>query len=325
MDLSTEYAGLKLRNPLIVSSSKITANVNNIKKCAGMGAGAIVLKSVFEEQIMDSIQEKVNKDDMYFWYPEAEEHVKSLSAGQGVREYIGLIKEAKSAVDIPVIASVNCTGGDRWVDFAGRIEQAGADAVELNIAVVPYDEHMNCNEIEETYRNIVRSVVETISIPVIVKLGFYFSNIVRISKIIQDAGARGLVVFNRFYRPDIDIDSYEIVNHRYLSTPAELTLSLRWVGLLSGRLDIDLSASTGIHSPDDVVKQLLAGAATVQFCSTLYKNGIEQVAKMKEGLERWMDGKGFEKIDDFRGKVGRDTLQKAAFERIQYIERSLKP
>lgn len=323
MDLSTKYAGLQLRNPLIVSSSKITGNVDNIKKCAAMGAGAIVLKSVFEEQILDSIQEKVNKDDMYFWYPEAEEHVKSLSAGQGVQQYLDLIKEAKSVVDIPVIASVNCVGGDRWVDFAGRIEEAGADAIELNIAVVPYDEDMDCNSVENSYREIVKNVVGTVSIPVIVKLGFYFSNIIKISKILQDAGASGLVVFNRFYRPDIDTDSFEIVNHRYLSTPAELTLSLRWVGLLSGRLDIDISASTGIHSPDDAVKQLLAGAATVQFCSTLYKNGIEQTLKMKEGLEKWMDGKGYDRIDDFRGKVGGNTLQKAAFERIQYIERTM--
>lgn len=323
MDLSTKYAGLQLRNPLIVSSSKITGNVDKIKKCAAMGAGAIVLKSVFEEQIMDSIQEKVNKDDMYFWYPEAEEHVKSLSVGQGVQQYLNLIKEAKSAVDIPVIASVNCAGGDRWIDFAGRIEEAGADAVELNIAVVPYDENMDCNAVEDSYREIVKNVAGTVNIPVIVKLGFYFSNIVKISKTLQDAGAKGLVVFNRFYRPDIDTDSFEIVNHRYLSTPAELTLSLRWVGLLSGRLDIDISASTGIHSPDDVVKQLLAGAATVQFCSTIYKNGIEQILKMKEGLENWMDGKGFDRIEDFRGKVGGNTLQKAAFERIQYIERTM--
>ncbi|MFP4367796.1 MAG: dihydroorotate dehydrogenase-like protein [Bacteroidales bacterium] len=323
MDLSTKYAGLQLRNPLIVSSSKITGNVDKIKKCAAMGAGAIVLKSVFEEQIMDSIQEKVNKDDMYFWYPEAEEHVKSLSVGQGVQQYLNLIKEAKSAVDIPVIASVNCAGGDRWIDFAGRIEEAGADAVELNIAVVPYDENMDCNAVENSYREIVKNVAGTVNIPVIVKLGFYFSNIVKISKALQDAGAKGLVVFNRFYRPDIDTDSFEIVNHRYLSTPAELTLSLRWVGLLRGRMDIDISASTGIHSPDDAVKQLLAGATTVQFCSTLYKNGIEQILKMKEGLEKWMDGKGFDRIEDFRGKVGGNTLQKAAFERIQYIERTM--
>ncbi len=323
MDLSTKYAGLQLRNPLIVSSSKITGNVDKIKKCAAMGAGAIVLKSVFEEQIMDSIQEKVNKDDMYFWYPEAEEHVKSLSVGQGVQQYLNLIKEAKSAIDIPVIASVNCAGGDRWIDFAGRIEEAGADAVELNIAVVPYDENMDCNAVENSYREIVKNVAGTVNIPVIVKLGFYFSNIVKISKALQDAGAKGLVVFNRFYRPDIDTDSFEIVNHRYLSTPAELTLSLRWVGLLRGRMDIDISASTGIHSPDDAVKQLLAGATTVQFCSTLYKNGIEQILKMKEGLEKWMDGKGFDRIEDFRGKVGGNTLQKAAFERIQYIERTM--
>ncbi len=323
MDLSTKYAGLQLRNPLIVSSSKITGSVANIKKCADMGSGAIVLKSVFEEQILDAIQEQFSKDDMYFWFPEAEEHVKSLSTGQGVQPYLNLIKESKSAVDIPVIASVNCIGGDLWVDFAGRIEEAGADAIELNIAVVPYDENMDGNTVEDVYRRIVKSVVDTVGIPVIVKLGFYFSNIVKMSKTIQDAGAGGLVVFNRFYRPDIDTGSLEIVNHNYLSSPGELTIPLRWVGLLSGRLDIDISASTGIHSPDDVVKQLLAGAVTTQFCSTLYKNGIEQIAKMKDGLESWMDGKGFDKIDDFRGKVGSDTLQKAAFERIQYLERTL--
>lgn len=323
MDLSTQYAGLDLKNPIIVSSSKLTGSIRNVKKCAEIGAGAVILKSIFEEQILDAIKEQIRENDMYFWFPEAEEHVKSISTDQGVSKYLDLIREAKDAVDIPVVASVNCVGGERWLDFARKIEDAGADAIELNVAVVPYDESPDSNTIENLYVKIVRDVVNTVGIPVTLKMGFYFSNIVRMAISVQNAGAKGLVVFNRFYRPDIDIDSFEIVNHHFLSSREECSHSLRWVCLLSDKLDIEISASTGIHEPEDAIKHILAGAPAVQICSTLYKNGIEQISKIRDGIERWMLRKGFERLDDFRGKVGRDTLQKSAFERIQYMERTL--
>lgn len=323
MDLSTKYAGLELKNPVVVSSSKITSSASNIKKCAELGAGAVVLKSVFEEQILESIQEKLNDEDMYFWFPEAEAHVKSISSDQGVKQYLQLVQDAKNAADIPIIASVNCIEGEKWVDFAAQIEEAGADALELNVSLIPYDHNISSQAIEDNYKKIVSNVVSTVNIPVTVKMGSYFTNIIRVAKDIQDAGASGIVVFNRYYRPDIDIESLEVVNHNYLSSPEEITQSLRWVSLLFDKLDMDIAASTGIHSPEGVVKQLLAGAASTQICSTLYKNGIEQLSEIIEGLEQWMDRKGFKHIRDFRGKVGGATLQKAAFERMQFMERTL--
>ncbi len=322
MDIKTKYMGIELKSPIIVGASRITSQISNIKKSESYGAGAVVLKSLFEEQIVAEIDEKLKNDDMYFWYPQAADFVKSISTEHGVQEYLKLIQDAKKAVSIPIIASINCVSGGEWVKFAKKIEEAGADALELNIAIVPFDEQANCKTISDIFSSIVKGVKKEVNIPVSVKIAPNLTNIPKMTKTITKAGADGLVLFNRLYCPDIDIENQTVVPDNYYSTPAEISQSLRWMSVLSDDATIDLSASTGIHDHTGVIKQLLAGATTTQVCSTLYKHGLKQVAKTIKGLEAWMKKKHYESIDDFRGKINEQKKNTAAFERIQFIEKT---
>ncbi len=322
MNLSTNYMGMELQSPIIIGASRITNEINNIKKCESYGAGAVVLKSLFEEQIIAEIDESLKDDSMYFWYPQAAEFVKSISKEHGIKEYLKLIEEAKSAVSIPVIASINCVGGGEWVTFAKKIEEAGADALELNIYIVPFDEKANCKTVSDTYKSIVEGVKKATSLPVAVKIGHNLTNITKMEKTLTKAGADALVLFNRPYTPDIDIENITVVSDNYYSTPAEISQSLRWISILSENTNTDLSASTGIHDHTGVIKQLLAGATTTQICSALYKHGLKQIGKTVKGLETWMKKKNYESIDDFRGKIHEQKKNTAAFERIQFIEKT---
>jgi len=322
MNLSTQYLGLTLPNPVIVGSSGLTSNLKNVKKCAKNKAGAVVLKSLYEEQILADTDELVHQDEMYLWYPEAFEYVNKLSKEDGIDQYLHLIKDCKKEVDIPIVASINCITPEDWPAFSRDLENAGADAIELNITIFPDSEELSCTEIGDRHIRIVRAVSKQVKIPVAAKISHYFSNLRMMGKRLYMAGAKGLVLFNRFYRPNIDIENLKMTSDDTFSGPEEITMSLRWIGLLSASLKADLSASTGVHDSGGIIKQLLAGAATVQICSAIYKNGFSYIRQILEELEIWMRKKGFDSIDDFRGLINKDPHNSATWERIHFMKKT---
>nr|WP_321410057.1 dihydroorotate dehydrogenase-like protein [uncultured Carboxylicivirga sp.] len=320
-NLETKYLGLTLKNPIIVSSSGLTNSVEKIARVVEAGAGAVVLKSLFEEQINYEINNAIYKGEG-FDYPEAVDYIKGYTHDNAVGEYIKLIKDTKAKFDIPVIASINCFSADEWVDFAQQIEAAGADALELNVFMVNTDKNSDPSEYENLYYEVINNVSQVVNIPVSIKLGSYFSNLVSVVNKISVSGAIGVVMFNRFYEPDIDIDKMTITSSDVFSTSADIRRTLRWVAIVSGKIEnIDISASTGIHDGEGVIKQILAGAKTVQVCSAVYKNGSSVIADMKSKLESWMDEKGFATIDDFRGKMNYSKIvDPQLYERAQFMK-----
>lgn len=322
MNLTTSYLGLKLKNPIVVGSSTFTGTVEGIVNCAKAGAGAVILKSLFEEQILSDIKKEEGYTDIYNSNPDADLYMKTFLRGNEIAIYEKLIREAKKSVDIPIIASINCADKGEWMSFAKELQDAGADALELNIAVSPFDKDVASKNIEDEVVNIFNEVKKTVSIPVSVKLGNHFTNIGNLAFRLSMADAAGLVLFNRYYNPTIDIEHLKVVPGSALSVEEENSDTLRWISLLSAQgIPCDLSASTGVHTADDVVRQLLAGAKSVQVCSTLYRNGVEHIAKMVEGLENWMQKHGFNSIDEFRGKCSASADVKV-FERLQYLRRN---
>ncbi len=320
-NLETTYLGLKLKNPVVVSSSGLTNSVEQIKKHAAAGAGAVVLKSLFEEQINHEINNEVD-GGQGFDYPEAMDYVREYTRDNSVASYLNLIKEAKAAVDIPIIASINCFSADEWVNFAQEIERSGADALELNVFRVNTDKNSDAQEYEDIYYEIAETVSNVVSIPVAIKLGPYFSNLVHVIDRLSVSGAKGVVLFNRFYEPDIDIHTMTLKSAEVFSTPADIRQSLRWVAIASSKIKkADIAASTGIHDGTAVVKQLLAGAAATQICSAVYKNGPAVITRMIEFLEAWMEEHGFESINDFKGKMNyRNMKNPALYERAQFMK-----
>lgn len=323
MDLSTTYMGLKLRNPLIVSSSRITSSVEEIKKCSDYGAGAIVLKSLFEEQFLANTNRLMDQDQKYFWYPEAVDFINEHSKDYGIKNYLKLIRDAKSVTDIPIIASINCVTALEWPRYAKELEDAGADGIELNVFIVPKDEKISSLELEDLYVKVVEEVKKFVSIPVAIKIGPFFTNGFNMTNRLCQAGVDGIVVFNRFYRPDIDIDTETISRPNYLSCPQEMGQPLRWVSLFSSRVKCDIAGNTGIHEGSGMIKMLLAGASAVQVCSTLYINGLGYIDTMVNDLKKWMTWKGYENINEFKGKLTKRHENVAAFERVQFLKQAL--
>ncbi len=325
MDLSTNYMGLYLKNPIIVSSSKLTGEIESLVKCQEAGAGAVVLKSVFEEQIRAEAESTVkHADSMYYWFPEAKDQVLGLSIDTKLDRYLKLIKQAKEQLYIPVIASINCKSPDDWPKFSRVVQEYGADALELNIAIFPFESSVTSGEIEDKYIDILKEVKKNITIPVAVKLSPYFTNIFNLVKRLADNGADSVVIFNRFYRPDIDINTLKNISDINFSTPEEMTISMRWIALLFGsNYGCQLAASSGIHDHVGVIKQLLSGADVVQICSTLYLNGLERIKQIIDGLESWMNEKGYKSIGDFRGAGVSSKELLALYERIQFMKRDM--
>ncbi len=317
-DLSTNYLGIELRNPVIVSSSGLTNTVSKIKKLEQNNAGAVVLKSIFEEQINQETSSLLKHND----YPEAGDYILNYAKSNTIDEYLNLIKNAKSEVSIPVIASVNCVSTDDWVSFAKQLEEAGADALELNIHIVITDVSLSSAAIEQKYFNILKAVKENISIPIAVKIGNHFTNLAYMINQLYAYGASGVVMFNRFYEPDIDIDSWQFTNSEVFSKPDDLRHSLRWVGMLSDIIpNIDISASTGIHDAEAAIKMILAGATTVQVCSTLYKNGVDELNNIVEGIDEWMEENVLESLDFFRKSMSYKKIKNPAiYERAQFMK-----
>jgi len=320
MDISTTYLGLKLNSPLIAGSSGLTGSVDKIKEMARHGAGAVVLKSLFEEEIyfeQEDILKEAEADgvnlDQFDYY---DFHLK----GKKVDRYMSLIEGAKKAVDIPVIASINCLYSHEWTAFAKQLESAGADALELNMFFLPSDFKRSARDQEAAYFEIVDKILETASVPVALKISYYFSNLGPMIQRLSRTGVAGLVLFNRFFSPDIDIDTFKVKPSFVFSTPAELALSLRWIAIMAQKVDCDLAASTGVHDGPALIKQLLAGAAAVQAASSLYKNGPAHIATMLDSLKEWMQKHEFNSLDDFRGRMSQEKASNpAAYERAQFM------
>jgi len=323
MDLSVSYMGLNLRNPLIVSSSRITSTLEDVKKCSDYGAGAIVLKSLFEEQFLADKDRLYDMDPKYFWYPEAVDYINHHSKEHGIKDYLKLISDSKRNSEVPIIASVNCVTSAEWPKFSRQLIEAGADGIELNIFVVPKNEEINSIDLENLYLSIASEVKQNVKAPVSVKIGPFFTNGFQMVKRLSEAGVGAIVVFNRFYRPDIDIDDEILTRPNFLSCPQEMGQSLRWVSLFASRVKCDIAGNTGIHDGNGMIKMLLAGAAAVQVCSTLYINGLGYIDTMLTDLKKWMAWKGYERIEDFRGKLTRHHENIAAFERVQFLKQAL--
>lgn len=317
-NLETSYMGLKLKNPIIVSSSGLTNSVEKIKLLEEKNAGAVVLKSLFEEQINFEAGDLLRYND----FPGAEDYILTYSKNNSVEEYLKLIREAKRAVSIPIIASLNCISATDWSQFATRVEEAGADAIELNIYLFPNKKDISAEELENKYYAIVRKVKSLIKIPIAVKIGSQFTNLPAFVEQLSANGASAVVLFNRFYEPDIDIQEMKITSSEVFSNPTNIRNSLRWVGIISESVNgIQISASTGIHSGEAVVKQLLAGATTVQICSVIYKNGTSEINKILNDLTDWMTQKNFKTIKDFRGKMSSKSIANpSVYERAQFMK-----
>ncbi len=317
IDLTTQYAGLTLKSPVIVSSSGLTSSVDRIRKMASAGAGAVVLKSLFEEQILHEIDHMARQSD----YPEAGDYLKAYARENSLETYLALIRDAKEAVDIPVMASINCVSGSEWVDFAKKIEDAGADALELNIYFLAIEKEKDPRRYEQAYLDLVSAVKETTSLPLIIKLGSSFTNITWMVHQLQLRGASAVVLFNRFYSPDINMDDLSFGSAEVLSSPADISQSLRWIGIVSSQVkQLDLAASTGVHSGLAVIKQILAGATAVQVCSVLYRNGVDYIPNLIGEMKKWMERHRFDSPDEFRGRLNYDNLKDpAVYERAQFI------
>jgi len=320
-NLATTYMGLKIKSPLIIGSSGLTNSIENIEKFAKLGAGAIVLKSLFEEQIMHEVSYTLKQDPLTNAYPEAEDYIKNYTKQNSVNHYLDLIKEAKKKVNIPIIASINCTSANEWTSFAKSIEAAGADGLELNIFIMPSDINRSSTENEQLYFDIINKVEKETKLPISIKLSYHFSSLANTLEKLSWTGIKSLTLFNRFFSPDIDLDKMEVKPSFVFSKAEDLGISLRWIALLSNRVRCELSASTGVHSGEAVIKELLAGAQTVQVASVLYKEGIEFVSVILETIDKWMDKKGFADIDSFKGKLSvSKTASPGAYERVQFMK-----
>ncbi len=319
-DLSVTYMGLKLSNPLIVSSSSLTNTVDKVRRCEDGGAGAVVLKSLFEEQIEAETAELEDKSWPYS-HPEAFEYIRQMGMRIGQDDYLKLIEGAKKAVSIPVIASLNCVSPKWWANYARQIAAAGADALELNIAVMPKDLLLASDAVERTVSRIASSLQPKFPTPIAAKIGPFYTNLARVADSLVRAGAGALVLFNRFYQVDFDIEKLAPRSAYHFSTPEEIHLPLRWIAVLYEQLRCDLAASTGAHDATGVIKLLLAGATAVQVCSTLYLNGLERLGRIRRELEEWMERHHFAAVGEFRGRLCQARSERPEiFERLQYIK-----
>ncbi len=323
MDLTTTYMGMKLKHPIIASSSPLSGNVASIKRLEDAGAAAVVMFSLFEEQLkhesaalehlMTAGTESFAESLSYF--PEIDDYT------VGPDSYLELLRKASEAVDIPVIGSLNGITNTGWIEYAQLMQQAGAKGIELNIYYIPADLTTTGREVEQRYIEIVAAVKAAVTVPVAVKLSPFFSAIGSMAKALDDAGADALVLFNRFYQPDFDLDKLEVAPNLQLSTPDEIRLPLLWLAVLYGRLRASLGATRGVHTPIEVVKYVMAGADAVMTTSALLKNGVGYLSTLHDGLKAWMDVHGYESVTQMKGSMSqRNVADPTAFERANYIK-----
>jgi dihydroorotate dehydrogenase (fumarate) len=322
MDLTTRYLGMNLRTPLVPSASPLSDELDNIKRMEDAGASAVVLHSLFEEQ-MKSEQEAMQYHLMYgtdsfpeslTFFPKPSEFI------TGPEEYAGAIRKAKDAVRIPIIASLNGAAIGGWIDYARKIQQAGADAIELNVYSIPTEMDRTSLEVEQTYIDIVKAVKSVVNIPVAIKLSPFFSNMANMAKKLDQAGVNGLVLFNRFYQPDINLAEMEVQPSINLSVPQDLLLPLRWLAILFGRIKADMAATSGIHSAQDVLKLLMVGADVAMLCSVLFNKGFKVIREIETEMCEWLSEHDYQSVRQLQGCMSqKNCADPAAFERAQYM------
>ena len=320
--LNTTYLGMKLRSPIVVSACTLSEEVDNIVRMEDAGAGAVVMFSMFEEQIrkeemrMEAIMQSTNNvfAEASDFFPDLDEYHVATA------QYLETVRMAKERVKIPIIGSLNGITPKGWIDYAKQLEQAGADALEVNIFYIPADIRLSGVDVEQRYLDIIKLVKQTVNIPIAVKMNPYFSAMGHTAMQMQDAGADGLVLFNRFYQPDYDILQLKVVHDLAYSEAAEIRLPLLWIAILSGQIKASLAATTGVQSATEVIKYLLAGADVTMTASALYKNGISYITTMEKSLLLWMDSMGFQSLDYFKGSMNQSNVSDpTAYERANYI------
>ncbi|TKG90677.1 dihydroorotate dehydrogenase-like protein [Puteibacter caeruleilacunae] len=318
--LTTNYLGLELINPLVVGSSGLTDNFEKIKAIQDAGAGAVVLKSLFEEEIIFEMEEKMHEmHGRSIVFPENYDFLNADLEEDSIRKYLRLIRECKADLEIPIIASINCISSQKWTYLAEEIEKAGADALELNIFLLPSDVNLTAEAYRKTYFDIIDHVREKTRLPLSIKISNYSSELAKFIAELADKDIQGLTLFNKAYAPDFDIDKLTLTSGHVLSSPGDLSLPLRWTALMANRITKDIAATTGVHDGNGLIKVLLAGASSAHVVSTLYKNGIQYIEEMIEELENWMKRHDFKHIDDFKGKLAVDeNKDPAEYERVQF-------
>ena len=323
MELKTRYLGLDLKNPLVVSPAPLSEPIDNIKKMEDAGAAAVVLHSLFEEQItMASNELDANLLQGEESFAEALSYFPDMGDYKmGPDAYLEHIQKAKAAVDIPIIGSLNGVSAGGWLDFAKKIEDVGADALELNVYFIPTNPNMNSQKLEDMYCQIVKNVKSVVSIPVAVKIGPYFSALANLAQQLDAACADALVLFNRFYQPDIDLERLEVKPDLNLSNSNELRLRLRWVAILCGVIKADMAVTGGVHTAEDVIKSMMAGANVAMMTSALLKHGIDHLKTVRNGIEDWMEAHEYESIKQMQGSMShKNCPEPAAFERANYMK-----
>jgi len=322
--LATRYLGLSLPSPILAGSSGLTGSLEGVRACADAGAGAVVSKSRFGEQWEAFVAGQGGAGAIAYAHPEAAEYIGLYGRENAVQEHLDLVASASRALDVPVIASIHCVSPGAWTEFAARYQQAGAQALELNVFVPPTDPRRAGADLERLYVDLVRAVKQHVRIPVALKLSSHFTGLAH-SLTLLGRHADGLVLFNRFARMDIDLDTLQVTRGNAMSHPDEALVPLRWIGLLAGRVDADLCASTGIHTGRDAAKQILAGATAVQVASALYQHSIPHLTTMLADLRAFMGRHGFTSLDDFRGRLSQERSKTpAAFERVQFMKLSVE-
>ncbi len=320
ISLETSYMGLSLKNPIIVGSCPLTSNIDSLKKCEDAGAGAVVIKSIFEEQIDADASAEVNSASQYMTHADAYGFLEGSSKEHHVDAYLNLVQQAKQSLQIPVIASINCKDAGTWLDYGKRFADCGADALELNYYIVAANAKVDGEKIEKEYLKLVKMARKQFKLPLSLKLGSKFSSLSNMIRQFDSQGINGLVLFNRFFTPDIDIQNLTFKSPELLSDANDFHESLRWTALMSDEIACDICASTGIHSGETIVKQLLAGASSVQVCSAVIKNGFKKINQMLGEVETWMESKQYTCIPAFQGKLAQERMEDpGAWERTQYM------
>lgn len=322
MDLKTKYLQFELKSPIVLASCGLSENIGNLVIAEDSGAGAVVLKSLFEEQILRDAGLGTSYKLKEFSSIDSYEYSVKTTPDSYLENYLSLISEAKKRIDIPVIASINCITYHQWPQYAIIFENAGADAIELNIAVSPTDHDISNDDVLERQIKVVSDVSNHCTIPIAVKVSNHYSNLGLSLSLLESAGADAVVLFNRYFKPDIDIETVELISNSDLSHPNEITESLRWIALMKRKLKCSIAGSTGVHDAAGIIKYILAGADAVQVCSVVYKHGINHIKELNAGVIEWMEKKGFENIESFKGHIALQESNTPILERLQYMKRA---
>lgn len=320
IDISAKYMGLELKSPVVASSTGLTSDINTLLEIEKNGAGAVVLRSLFEEEILNKIDLLSGSTKNVAYAREAGDYLKVFARQESLDKYVNLIKEAKEKLTIPVIASINCLNAVEWISFASAIEAAGADAIEINIFRLPSDPEITGESMEKLYFEVARKIKDQVKIPVAFKIGFYFSSLGRMLVKLSESGLDALVLFNRFVNFDIDIENMALQAGKIYSDSHEISHALRWTGIVSGSVKSDIAISTGIHDHAGLVKGILAGASACYVASVLYEKGISHIETMNAGLREWMKKHNFKSLNDFRGRLSMKKMSDAVmYERTQFL------